>query len=116
LGPQQLKYMTFLKDSSDCFAFSFCLLELETKVEEEEDDDNDEICFAWENDLTLFLTWFWSDFRVWFHLHIPWSFNASTTATLAAAAHALLVELILPNIDWFLVFFMAFQTTEKMVY
>jgi len=32
--------MTFLKYSSDCFAFSFCLLEeLETIAVEEEEDD-----------------------------------------------------------------------------
>jgi hypothetical protein len=37
--------MTVLKDSSDCFAFSFCLLELETIVEEEDSDD-DENFFA----------------------------------------------------------------------
>jgi hypothetical protein len=30
--------MTVLKDSSDCFAFSFCLHELE--IMEEEDDEN----------------------------------------------------------------------------
>jgi hypothetical protein len=35
--------MTVLKDSSDCFAFSFCLIELETIVEE---DDADESFFA----------------------------------------------------------------------
>ena len=29
LGPQQLKYITFLKDSSDCFSFSlFTLLDI----------------------------------------------------------------------------------------
>jgi hypothetical protein len=30
--------MTVLKDSSDCFTFSFCLLELETIAEEEDDE------------------------------------------------------------------------------
>jgi hypothetical protein len=35
LGPQQLKYMTVLKDSSACLAF-FSSLNLLTKSEEEE--------------------------------------------------------------------------------
>ena len=36
LGPQQLRYMTFLRDSSDCFALSSLSL-LETKAEDEEE-------------------------------------------------------------------------------
>ncbi|CBI28377.3 unnamed protein product, partial [Vitis vinifera] len=36
LGPQQLKYMTVLRDSSDCLAFSSLTL-LETMAEEEEE-------------------------------------------------------------------------------
>ena len=36
LGPQQLKYMTVLKVSSDCLAFSSLTL-LETMAEEEEE-------------------------------------------------------------------------------
>ncbi|TQD78397.1 hypothetical protein C1H46_036032 [Malus baccata] len=35
LGPQQLRYMTFLRDSSDCFTLS--CLKLETKTEDEEE-------------------------------------------------------------------------------
>lgn len=50
LGPQQLKYMTLLKDSSNCLAFSPCIL-LETTAEEEE-----ESFFACDNDLTWLLT------------------------------------------------------------
>jgi hypothetical protein len=58
----------------------------------------------------LFFKWLWTDFSVWFHLHIPWSFNASTTPTLAAAAHALLaVEFILSFNDcWKISDFVAF--------
>ena len=37
LGPQQLKYMTVLRDSSDCFAFSSLINLLETMAEEEEE-------------------------------------------------------------------------------
>lgn len=36
LGPQQLRYITFLRDSSDCFTLSFPSL-LETKAEDEEE-------------------------------------------------------------------------------
>jgi len=50
LGPQQLKYMTFLKDSSDSVTFSSCI-ELETRAEEEE-----ESFFACDNDLTWLFT------------------------------------------------------------
>lgn len=41
LGPQQLRYMTVLKDSSDWFAIFFCLLELETIAEEEEEEEDE---------------------------------------------------------------------------
>ena len=55
LGPQQLKYMTVLKDSSDCLAFSSLTL-LEAMAEEEE-----ESFWAWEQDLSLFLACWWID-------------------------------------------------------
>ena len=58
LGPQQLKYMTALKDSSDFFAFSSLTL-LEAMAEEEE-----ESFLAWEKDLRLFLACWWSDLIV----------------------------------------------------
>jgi len=88
LGPQQLKYITFLKDSSDCFVLSsFSLVETIEEVEES--------LLAWENEPTWVLRWCWADLKAWFHLQIPWSFKASTTPTLAATLHALIVELIL---------------------
>ena len=58
LGPQQLKYMTVLRDSSDCLAFSSLTL-LETMAEEEE-----ESFLAWVKDLRLVLACWWIDLRV----------------------------------------------------
>ena len=87
LGPQQLKYMTFLRDSSDCFIFSSLnLLETIAEVEEER-------FLVWEIDLRLFFACCCADLMMKFHLQIPWSFMASTTPTLAATI-ALPVELI----------------------
>nr|POE61207.1 hypothetical protein CFP56_34369 [Quercus suber] len=87
LGPQQLKYMTFLRDSSDCFIFSSLnLLETIAEVEEER-------FLVWELDLRLFFACCCADLMIKFHLQIPWSFMASTTPTLAATI-ALPVELI----------------------
>lgn len=84
--------MTVLKDSSDFFAWSSSFdLQLETIAVEEEE----ESFFAWDKDLTWFLTWCWADLKAWFHLHKPWSFKASTTPTLAATVQALLAELIM---------------------
>lgn len=88
LGPQQLKYMTFLKDSSDSVAFSSCIL-LETTAEEEE-----ESFFACENDPTWLFTLCWADLKPEFHLQRPWSFKASTTPTPTNTVQALLGELI----------------------
>ena len=87
LGPQQLKYMTFLRDSSDCLIFSSLNL-LETIAEAEE-----ERFLVWEIDLRLFFACCCADLMIKFHLQIPWSFMASTTPTLAATI-ALPVELI----------------------
>lgn len=84
LGPQQLKYMTVLKDSSDCFHF----------LSETAAADGVESFLAWETDLTWFLAYCWTDLIVWFHRQIPWSFKASTTPTLAATTQALLEQLI----------------------
>ena len=87
MGPQQLKYMTVLNDSSDWFVFP-CFSVVELIAEEES-------LLAWENEPTWFLRWCWADLKAWFHLHIPWSFKASTTPTLVATLHALIPELIL---------------------
>ena len=87
LGPQQLKYTTFLRDSSDCFILSsFNLLETIAEVEEER-------FLVWEIDLRWFLACCCADRMIKFHLQIPWSFMASTTPTLTATI-AFLVELI----------------------
>ena len=87
MGPQQLKYMTFLRDSSDCFIFSSLnLLETIAEVEEER-------FLVWEIDLRLFFACCCADLMIKFHLQIPWSFMASTTPTLTATT-AFLVELI----------------------
>jgi hypothetical protein len=88
LGPQQLKYMTVLKDSSDRLSFSsLALLITIAEVEGER-------LLAWDTDLRWFLAFCWADLMTWFHLQIPsWSFMASTTPTLAATK-ALLVWLI----------------------
>ena len=88
-GPQQLKYMTFLNDSSDFFSFSWSLASLLDEANAEE-----ESCLVWDRDLRLFLASWCTDLMVWFHLFNPWSFIASTAPTLSAAIHALLVELI----------------------
>jgi hypothetical protein len=88
LGPQQLKYMTVLKDSSDRLSFSsLALLITIAEVEGER-------LLAWDTDLRWFLAFCCADLMTWFHLQIPsWSFMASTTPTLAATK-ALLVWLI----------------------
>lgn len=88
-GPQQLKYMTVLRDSSDCFAF--LSLKLPETIAEE---DGEGSFLAWETDLR----WFLADLIiVWFHLQNPWSFSASTTPILAATTQPLLPELIISS-------------------
>lgn len=84
LGPQQLKYMTILRDSSD-------LLWWRPETTAEDDGDN---FLAWERGLTRLLAYCCADLMAWFHLHIPWSFSASTTPTLAATTQAFAAELI----------------------
>lgn len=93
LGPQQLKYMTVLRDSSDFFALWSSLIIITFLLETTEDGEGDSfLACSWElNDLTWFLACWCTDFMEWFHLQIPWSFKASTTPTLAATNHALLV-------------------------
>lgn len=87
LGPQKLKYVTFLSDSSDTFVLSH--LYFLDKAEK----DGVESFLAWEYDPTLFLACCCSDLSVLPHLQIPWSFIASTV-------QALLVELIfLPDFE-----------------
>lgn len=90
LGPQQLKYMTVLKDSSECLAFSPCCSVLESIAEDEE-----ESFFACDKDLRWLFTLCWADLKAEFHLQRPWSFKVSTTPTLIATVHALLLELII---------------------
>ena len=83
-GPQQLKYMTVLKDSSPLLSFNL----VETRAEEEDE----RVVFAWDMDLTWFLSCCWAFLMTKFHLHTPnWSFNASTAPTLAATIHDLLI-------------------------
>uniref|UniRef100_A0A2P2PRS8 Uncharacterized protein n=1 Tax=Rhizophora mucronata TaxID=61149 RepID=A0A2P2PRS8_RHIMU len=85
-GPLQLKYMTFLIDSSDCFSFSSLTL-FDTIAEDEADK-----FLAWDTDLTLFLACWFRDLIVLFHLQIPWSFRASTAPMLVAIIQDLLIE------------------------
>jgi len=59
LGPQQLKYMTFLRDSSDCLAF--CSL---TLLETAADDGEDSLLLAWGKDLRLALACWCIDLMV----------------------------------------------------
>ena len=94
LGSQQLKYITFLSDSTDCFMFLALILLV---IAEE---DWGESFLAWEYDLTLFLECCCSDLSTWPHLQIPWSFIASTAPRLAATVQALLVELIFDISSW----------------
>ena len=42
LGPQQLKYMTVLKDSSDCLALGSLINLLETTAAEDEEEEEEE--------------------------------------------------------------------------
>ena len=62
LGPQQLKYMTFLRDSSDrcCFALSSLLIAVLATLA----GDDEESLFRWEKDLRLVLAWWWIDLMV----------------------------------------------------
>ena len=79
--------MTVLKDSSDCFVFSPCSSVLESIAEES--------LFARDKDLIWLFTLCCADLKVEFHLQRPWSFKLSTTPTLTATVHALLLEIII---------------------
>lgn len=82
LGPQQFKYITFLRDSSDVFMHNI--------LEFGEDD-----LLSWEHDWMLFITCCWKDQIGWFHLESLWSnFKASTAAMLAATTQVLVVFIL----------------------
>ena len=97
MGPQQLKYMTVLRDSSDCFSFSslsFLGKTLGTFL-------------ACEYGLGLVFACCWIDLIVEFHLQTPWSFRASTTPILVATIQALLV------VELIFAFFLVFPESEN---
>ena len=92
-GPQQLKYMTILRDSSDCFTFlALTLLEVETNAEDAEGGS----FLAWETDLSWFFACWCADLSVWFHMqnHTLMCLHPSNTGwhnpSFASWAHLLL--------------------------
>lgn len=65
LGPQQLKYMTVLKDSSDCLALGSLINLLETTAAEDEEEEEESFFDDSEtDDLILFLACWCNDLSV----------------------------------------------------
>lgn len=98
LGPQQLKYIIILSDSSDCFWLISSLLLLLDSIFEEGAEEVEELPICVDDiecsTLWSFTCWWCKETTQELHLHNFFSFNSSIAATVAATAQALSFQLI----------------------